>query len=80
MLGMPRSVAGVGNQYAESFVVTVDSLVVARFARGPMGADWSTFDATFTATAETHTIGLFAEWGCDDSSYDVDNVELTVTQ
>ena len=70
----------IGSPSAESFVVTVDSTVVASFARGPNGSDWSPFALEFTATAETHTIGFFAEWGCDDSSYEVDNLELFLSE
>ncbi len=68
----------IGNQYAESFVVTVDSTVVGSFARGPNGTDWSPFTAEFTATSFTHTIGFWAEYNCDDSSYKLDNVSLSV--
>ena len=68
----------IGNQYAESFVVTVDSIAVGSFARGPNGTDWSPFSAEFTATSFTHTIGFWAEWGCDDSSYKLDNVSLSI--
>jgi chitinase len=71
-------VTWIGNQYAESFVVTVDSTVVASFARGPNGEDWSPFTAEFTATGFMHTIGFWAEYSCDDSSYDLDNVSLSI--
>lgn len=66
----------IGSASAESFVVTVDSVVVASFARGINGSDWSPFSVSFMATAETHTIGFWAEWSCDDSSYEVDNLVL----
>ncbi|MBN1885036.1 MAG: hypothetical protein JW876_05895 [Candidatus Krumholzibacteriota bacterium] len=68
----------IGNQFAESFVVTADSVVVGSFARGPNGLDWSPFTAEFTATAFTHTIGFWAEYNCDDSSYELDNVSLSI--
>ena len=68
----------IGNQNAESFVVTVDSTVVGSFPRGSNGLDWSPFTAEFTATAFTHTIGFWAEYNCDDSSYELDNVSLSV--
>jgi chitinase len=68
----------VGNQYAESFVVTVDSTVVGSFPRGPNGLDWSPFTAEFTATEFIHTIGFWAEHSCDDSSYELDNVSLSI--
>jgi hypothetical protein len=68
----------IGNQYAESFVVTADSVLVGSFARGPNGLDWSTFSAEFTATSFSHVIGFWAEYSCDDSSYDLDNVSLSI--
>jgi len=49
---------------------------ISRGSRGANGVDWLPFYVEFTATAEIHTIGFFAEWGCDDSSYDVDNLVL----
>jgi hypothetical protein len=67
-----------GNQFAESFVVTVDSVLVGSFARGPNGLGWSTFTAEFTATSFSHVIGFWAEYSCDDSSYLVDNVSLSI--
>lgn len=73
-------VAWIGNPSAESFVVTVDSVVVASFARGPNGEDWSDFSAEFTATQVSHTIGFWAEYSCDDSSYEMDNVVIDVTR
>lgn len=66
----------IGNQFALSFVITVDGEIVASFARGPNGSDWSPFSAEFVATQFVHTITFYAEWGCDDSCYDVDNLEL----
>ncbi len=71
-------VAWIGDQFAESFVVTVDSVVVASFARDPLGEVWAPFTASFTATASSHEIGFWAEYDCDDSSYELDNVVLTV--
>lgn len=71
-------VAWIGNQFLESFVVTVDSLVVGSFARGPNGEGWSPFTAEFTATSFTHRIGFWAEYNCDDSSYEVDNFSLSI--
>ena len=68
----------IGNPAAASFVVTVDSVVVAAFARGPNGLDWSPFTASFTATATAHSIGFWAEHDCDDSSYDLDSVQIAV--
>ncbi len=68
----------IGNQYALSFVITVDGEVVASMARGPNGSDWSPFSADFVATQFVHTITFYAEWGCDDSCYDVDNLELSL--
>ena len=69
----------IGNQFAESFVVTVDSAVVGSWARSPVGTDWYPFSVDFVATGFTHLIGFSAEWGCDDSSYDVDNLEITLS-
>ena len=66
----------IGDQFAESFVITVDSVVVASFARGTQLPDWSVFTAEFVASDFTHTIGIWAEWGCDDSSYEVDNLAV----
>ncbi len=68
-----------GNPAAESFVVTVDSVVIGSWARSPAGTDWYPFSVEFVATQFTHTIGVHAEWECDDSSYDVDNLELTLS-
>ena len=70
--------APYGNPFAESFVITVDGDAVASFARGPAGEGWSPFEVDFTATATAHTIGFWAEYDCDDSSYELDNVELTI--
>jgi len=72
-------VAWIGSPSAESFVVTVDSVVVAAFPRGPNGEDWSPFIATFTATATEHEIGFWGEH-VDDSSYELDNVTFGVEQ
>lgn len=71
-------VTWIGNQSAESFVVTVDSLLVGSFARGPNGAEWSPFTAEFTATGYSHVIGFWAEYNGDDSSYELDNVLLSI--
>lgn len=71
-------VTWIGNQFAESFVVTVDSTVAGSFPRGPNGEDWSPFTAEFTAGEFTHTIGFWAEYGCDDSSYELDNVLISI--
>ncbi len=71
-------VAWIGSPSAESFVVTVDSVVVASFARGPNGEDWSEFSTEFTATGLSHRIGFWAEHNCDDSSYELDNVLIAV--
>ena len=84
--GLPYTIDGeyrpfadpYGNPLAESFVVTIDSVVVASFARGPNGLGWSPFTATFTATASEHSLGFWAEYDCDDSSYDLDNLVLSV--
>jgi hypothetical protein len=65
----------IGSPTAESFVVTVDSVVVGSFARGPNGDDWSDFTIDFIATEETHAIGFWAEH-LDDSSYELDNVVI----
>jgi len=70
-------VAWIGNPSQESFVVTVDSVMVGSFPRGPNGTDWSTFTAEFTATEFAHTIGFWGEW-YDDSSYELDNVSLSI--
>ena len=67
----------IGNPSFESFVVTADSVIVASFPRGVNGEAWSPFMAEFTATKFTHTIGFWAEW-VDDSSYDLDNVLLSI--
>lgn len=67
-----------GNPAAESFVITVDGEVLASMARGPQGSDWSPFTVEFVPTAFVHTIGFYAEWGCDDSSYDVDNLSIAL--
>jgi len=72
-------VAWIGNPSLESFVVTVDSVVVGSFARGPNGEDWSNFSTEFTATQLSHAIGFWAEYNCDDSSYELDNVVIEVT-
>ena len=69
----------IGNQYAESFVITVDGEVVAAMARGANGSDWSPFTMDFVATQFMHTITFYAEWGCDDSCYDVDNLVLELS-
>lgn len=69
----------IGNQYALSFVITVDGVVVGSMARGPNGSDWSPFSVEFVATRFVHMITFFAEWGCDDSCYDVDNLELNLS-
>ncbi len=66
----------IGNQYALSFVITVDGEIVGSMARGPNGSDWSPFSVDFVATQFIHTITFYAEWDCDDSCYDVDNLEL----
>jgi len=71
-------VPNYGNPAAESFVVTVDSLVVGSFARGPNGLEWSPFTAEFTATGYSHVIGFWAEYNGDDSSYELDNVLLSI--
>jgi hypothetical protein len=68
----------IGNQFAESFVVTVDSVVVGSFARSALGLEWAPFSVSFLATQENHRIGFFAEYNCDDSSYELDNVVLTI--
>ena len=68
----------IGNQFKESFVVTVDSVAVGSFPRGPNGDDWSPFTAEFTATEFIHTIGFWAEYNCDDSSYELDNVAIAI--
>lgn len=70
----------IGNQFAKSFVVTIDSVVVGSFARSELGSEWAPFSASFVATRESHRIGFFAEYNCDDSSYELDNVQLTVGQ
>lgn len=70
-------VAWIGNYLAESFVVTVDSVVVGSFARGPNGEDWSNFSVEFTATETSHEIGFWGEHA-DDSSYELDNVAIEV--
>jgi hypothetical protein len=70
-------VAWIGNYLAESFVVTVDSVLVGAFARGPNGLDWSPFTAEFTATSFSHVIGFWGEHA-DDSSFELDNVSLSV--
>jgi hypothetical protein len=67
----------IGNPNAESFVVTVDSVLVGSFARGPNGLDWSNFTAEFTATSFSHVIGFWGEHA-DDSSYELDNVSLSI--
>jgi hypothetical protein len=77
-LDLSQHVDWIGNQYAESFVVTVDSMVVGSFARGPNGLGWSPFADEFTATSFSHVIGFRAEYNCDDSSYLLDNVSLSV--
>lgn len=66
----------IGNQYALSFVIMVDGEIIASMARGPNGSDWSPFSTDFVATQFMHTITFYAEWECDDSCYDVDNLEL----
>jgi hypothetical protein len=71
-------VTWIGNQSFEAFVVTVDSVVVDSFARGANSEDWSDFSAEFTATAVSHVIGFWAEYSCDDSSYELDNVGIEV--
>lgn len=68
----------IGNPAAKSFVVTVDSVLVGSWARSPAGVNWYPFDVDFVATQSSHTIGFHAEWECDDSSYDVDNLEMNV--
>jgi hypothetical protein len=70
-------VSWIGNPNQESFVVTVDSVLVGSFPRGPNGLEWSPFVAEFTATEFTHTIGFWAEY-YDDSSYELDNVSLSI--
>jgi hypothetical protein len=70
-------VSWIGNPNQESFAVTVDSVMVGSFPRGPNGLEWSPFVAEFTATEFTHTIGFWAEY-YDDSSYDLDNVSLSI--
>ncbi len=71
-------VAWIGNQFAESFVVTIDSVVVASFARDPLGEAWAPFTTSFTATTSSHRVGFWAEYDCDDSSYELDEVVLTL--
>ena len=66
----------IGNPAAESFVVTMDSVVVASLARGAELPDWTAFSAEFVASNFTRTIGFWAEWNCDDSSYELDNVAV----
>jgi hypothetical protein len=51
--------------------------LVGSFPRGPNGTDWSPFVVEFTATEFMHTIGFWAEWN-DDSSYELDNVTLSI--
>jgi hypothetical protein len=68
----------IGNQWAESFAVTVDSVLVGSFARGPNGDGWSPFTVEFTATSFSHVIGFWAEYVGDDSSYYLDNVSLSI--
>jgi len=83
MPGVSFSVSGeyrpyvnwIGSPTAKSFVVTVDSVVVGSFARGPNGDDWSDFTIDFIATEESHAIGFWAEY-LDDSSYEMDNVVI----
>ncbi len=67
----------IGSPSAESFAVTVDSVLVGSFPRGPNGLDWSTFSAEFTATSFSHVIGFWGEH-LDDSSYELDNVSLSI--
>lgn len=66
----------IGSPAALSFVITVDGEIVAAMARGPQGSGWSSFSIDFTATQFSHTITFYAEWDCDDSCYDVDNLVL----
>jgi len=85
--GVPYTISGdyrtyvdwIGNPLAESFVVTVDSVVVGSWARSPAGTDWYPFSVDFVPTQTSHVIGFHAEWGCDDSSYDVDNLTLSIS-
>jgi hypothetical protein len=70
-------VTWIGNPSLESFAVTVDSVLAGSFPRGPNGTDWSPFTAEFTATEFTHTIGFWGEY-YDDSSYELDNVSLSI--
>lgn len=70
-------VPNYGSPAAESFAVTVDSVFVGTFARGPNGLDWSPFTAEFTATSFSHVIGFWGEHA-DDSSFELDNVSLSI--
>ena len=69
----------IGNPYALSFVITIDDEIVGAMGRGPQGSDWSPFSVEFVATQDVHTITFYAEWECDDSCYDVDNLELNIS-
>jgi len=69
----------IGDASALSFVITVDGEIAASMARGPQGSGWSPFSVEFIATQFVHTITFYAEWGCDDSCYDVDNLELILS-
>ena len=69
----------IGNQYALSFVITIDGEIAAAMARGPNGSDWSPFSVDFTVSQFSHTITFYAEWECDDSCYDVDNLVLSLS-
>ncbi len=67
-----------GSASAESFVIRVGGAIVLQLARGPVDV-WTAFEATFTATSANALVEFLSEFGCDDSSYDLDNVSFEVT-
>jgi hypothetical protein len=81
--------AGFGNpDKPDAFAVTVDpqpsdheSIVVLGLPRpSPTATDWTEFSATFVASDETATVSFIAERDGDDSSFDVDNLCLTLEE
>lgn len=66
-----------GSPSAESFVIRVGGAILLQLARGPQD-EWTAFQTTFTASSTSALVEFLSEFGCDDSSYDLDNVSLGV--
>jgi len=60
----------------ESFAVLLDGAAIALFDPPGGVGDWGPFQASFTATNSTHTIGFAAEYNGSDYDYGLDNVTV----